>query len=254
VKCLSFAAITLLALRSSPALAAPLIPEDAIKKDDVQAVAKAIREGADVNAFYPSGASLTALAKAAESDSLKVAKLLIEKKADVNLSDQRGGTALKQAALNNSTNVAELLLKQKADANAQDKSGYTPLMFASEAGFYDVAQLLIDHGATIDGRRNSYGMTALFHAIKGRSETVARLLVERGADVNSPMDSDNMHSGTTPLMFAAGYKSLPIVKLLIEHDANINARNKAGDTALSIAQKAEMNGNVITYLKEHGAL
>ena len=94
----------------------------------------------------------------------------------------------------------------------------------------------------------------VFHAIKGRSETVARLLVERGADVNSPMDSDNMHSGTTPLMFAAGYKSLPIVKLLVEHDANVNARNKAGDTALSIAQKAEMNGDVITYLKEHGAL
>ena len=66
---------------------------------------------------------------------VKVAQLLIEKKADVNLSDKWGGTALKHAAQNNSTNVAELLLKQKADVNAQDKAGLTPLMFASESAF-----------------------------------------------------------------------------------------------------------------------
>jgi ankyrin repeat protein len=126
-------------------------------------------------------------------------------------------------------------------------------MFAAEAGFYDVAKLLIEHGATIDGKRDMYGMTALFHAIKGRSEGVARLLVERGADVNLAMNSDK-NAGTTPLMFAAGYKSLPIVKLLVERDANINARNESGDTALSIAQKAEMNEGVTAFLKEHGAL
>ena len=227
--------------------AAHLIPEEAIKKDDVQAVSKAIREGADVNGLYGYGA-LTALIKAADSDSAAVAKLLIEKKADVNRADKAGSTALMHAARQNASKVAALLLEQKADVEVSDKAGLTALMFASEASAYEVAKLLIDHGAKVNGTTDSYGMTPLIRAIKGRSVSIAQLLVDKGADVNARIES----SGTTPLMFAAGHKSLPIVKLLVERDADVQARDKANNSALSVAQKSELNDDVIAFLKEYG--
>jgi ankyrin repeat protein len=242
------------ATKENRAGAAQLIPEEAIKKDDVQTVSKAIREGADVNGFYGAGASLTALMKAADSDSAAVAKLLIEKKADVNRSDRGGSTALMHAARQNASKVAALLLEQKADVEASDKAGLTALMFASEASSYEVAKLLIDHGAKINGTRDSYGMTPLIRAIKGRSVSVAQLLVDKGADVNAGLESSDKYAGATPLMYAAGSASLPIVKLLVERGADVKARDKANNSVLSVAEKAELNDEVIAFLKEHGAL
>jgi len=196
---LSIVTAALLPLFASPVFAAQLIPEEAIKKDDVQTVSKAIREGADVNAFYERGTSLTALMKAADSDSAGVAKLLIEKKADVNGSDKGGSTALMHAARQNASKVAVLLLEQKADVEASDKAGLTALMFASEAGSYDVAKMLIDHGTKVDGARDSYGMTPLIRAIKGRSVSVVQLLVDKGADVNAGIDSSQKYAGNHPV-------------------------------------------------------
>jgi len=247
-------AAALSSLLAVPLFAAPMIPEEAIKKDDVQAVANAIREGADVNALYDAGTSLTALMKAADSDSAGVAKLLIEKKADVNGADKWGSTALMHAAKQNASKVAMLLLEQKADVEAADKAGLNALMFASEAGSYDVVKLLIGHGAKINGPRDSYGMTPLIRAIKGRSVSVAQLLVDNGADVNAGIESSERFTGTTPLMYAAGWKSLPIVKLLVERGARLDARDKANNSVLSVAEKSEMNGEVVAYLKSHGAL
>jgi ankyrin repeat protein len=253
-KFLSAATAGWLSVLVAPVFAAPLIPEEAIKKDDVQTVSKAIREGADVNASYERGNALTPLVKAADSDSEAVAKLLIEKKVDVNRSDKGGSTALMHAARQNASKVAVLLIKQKADVEASDKAGLTALMFAAEAGSYEVAKLLIDHGAKINGTRDSYGMSPLIRAIKGRSVNVVQLLVGKGADVNAGIESSGPYGGTTPLMYAAGYKSLPIVKLLVERGADVNARDKANNSVLSVAQKAELNEDVVAFLKERGAL
>lgn len=244
----------LLPLFAANVLGSQLVPAEAIEKNDVAAVTKAIREGAEVNAFYETGTSLTALIKAADTDSADVAKLLLDNKADVNLRDRWGSTALMHAARHNSATVAALLLQRGADVEAADKAGLTALMFASEAGAYEAAKLLIDHGAKVNGKRDNSGMSPLIRAVKGRSLKVAQLLVENKADVNAGLDSTDKYSGTTPLMYAAGYKSLPIVRLLVEHGADVNFHNKSGESAISVAEKTEMNREVIAFLKEHGAL
>lgn len=82
----------------------------------------------------------------------EVAKLLLEKGADVNARTIDGDTPLHGAAesdymgRNNRNAVAELLLAHGAEVNAKNKYGDTPLHKAVEAGHKDVAELLRKHG------------------------------------------------------------------------------------------------------------
>ena len=68
-------------------------------------------------------------------------------------------------------------------------------------------------------------------AIRNVRESVARLLVERGADVNvTSGDRSN-----TPLMEAAGRGMTALVKLFLERNAAVNLQSENGQTALMLA-------------------
>ena len=82
----------------------------------------------------------------------------------------------------------------------------------------DVAGIVIalDAGANIN---ESDGMaTALFYAILGGKLEAAKLLIERGADVNAPSIM-----GTGPLGLAVGKRNVELIKLLLDHGANPNS-------------------------------
>jgi len=64
---------------------------------------------------------------------------------------------------------------------------------------------------------------------KGDLETVQKL-ISRGADVNAKSN------GMTPIMYAAKYNRTDILKLLIEHGANLKAKSDKKMTALKFAQ------------------
>jgi len=73
-------------------------------------------------------------------------------------------------------------------------------------------------------------ITPLCQAItKGDFETVKKL-VEFGTDVNTTSN------GMTPLMFAARYNKVEIVKLLLNNGANSYMKDSKGFTALKHAQ------------------
>ncbi|CCD23404.1 Hos4p NDAI_0B03700 [Naumovozyma dairenensis CBS 421] len=98
--------------------------------------------------------------------------------------------------------------------------------------------------------RDSGGRTKLAIACdKGKFETAKRLIEEEGYDVN---DQDN--AGNSALHEAALNGHLDIVKLLVEHDANVNIQSYEmfQDTPLF---DASANGylDVVEYLLEHGA-
>jgi ankyrin repeat protein len=76
----------------------------------------------------------------------------------------------------------------------------------------------------------AYEVTPLCNAIfKGDIATVKKF-IEYGADVNETFN------GMTPLMIAARYNKVEILKLLLEKGANTNTKDKKGFTALQYAQ------------------
>jgi hypothetical protein len=93
----------------------------------------------------------------------------------------------------------------------------------------------------------------LLLAMERQRFNFARYFINTGVDVNyqyslSRHDSDGM----TPLLHAAAHNNYELVRILVEHGANINVRNRAGSSALSIAQNNE-NMQIIDFLLERGA-
>jgi ankyrin repeat protein len=72
---------------------------------------------------------------------------------------------------------------------------------------------------------------------------VARLLIEKGADVNAASKD-----GVTAIMVAAGHNNAPIVGLLAGSGADLGLKSAAGLTALEIAEAAR-NESAIGALK-----
>jgi ankyrin repeat protein len=98
------------------------------------------------------GGHSTALHLATCKDKEKIAKLLIDRKADVNARDEYGATPLHKAANTNAPKVAKLLIDAKADVNTRDKYGATPLHEAARCGNLAVAKLLLAAGADVNAK------------------------------------------------------------------------------------------------------
>jgi len=113
------------------------------------------------------------------------------------------------------------------------------------------AKMLIEKGANVNAVGN-YGWTPLMVAAEKGLYATARLLIKHGGDVNGR----NL-GGVTPLMWAVSMReewpdSVKLVRLLIDSGADVNAKTKAGKTALSWAREYN-HKEIIEILKEAGA-
>jgi ankyrin repeat protein len=177
---------------------------------------------------------MTALLYASRDGRLDIVRLLLDSKANVNLSEANGITPFLLAILNNHIDVASPLLERGAEVNARDFWGRTPLWAAVDLRNLDVnktddngvdrpaalklIRMLLDRGADVNVRTQEVppirrwimpigdlswadftGQTPFLRAALSGDVTVMRLLLERGADPNVPT-----LSGTTGLMAAAG--------------------------------------------------
>lgn len=78
---------------------------------------------------------------------------------------------------------------------------------------------------------------------KGDYETVKKM-VEFGSDINQASN------GMTPLMYAARYNKVEIVKLLLANGAKLNLKDDKGFTALKHAQLSNAT-ETVEVLKAH---
>jgi ankyrin repeat protein len=127
----------------------------AISQDDVPMARLLLENGADPNAFWSRNGDWTVLMQAVQKGSLELVEALVAAGAEVNA--RSGGntraTALYFATSINPTNAAaivELLLKNKAEVNVADANGYTPLIQAVIKRNLDVAKLLVERGADVN--------------------------------------------------------------------------------------------------------
>ena len=73
-------------------------------------------------------------------------------------------TQLHYAALEDDVAAAESRLAAGDDPNASDREGFTPLHLAAQEGASNVARVLLDRGPDVDPV-NSFGNTPLFTAV-----------------------------------------------------------------------------------------
>jgi ankyrin repeat protein len=87
-----------------------------------------------------------------------------------------GNSAIGVAAEFGHFKVVQKLIENGADVNWKNsRNGWTSLMHASRNGHESVVKLLIGAGADIDARDND-GMTSLIHAIQNVHESVVKPL------------------------------------------------------------------------------
>jgi serine/threonine protein kinase len=184
-------------------------------------------------------------------------QLLLDHGADVNAIANSGQTPLAIAStyLNNSNDnerLIRLLLDRGAKVNVADQDGQTPLSLAVARNNVAIAKLLLNAGATVTVPGSQGEMALWQSAIVYGNVEMLELLLEHGANINA---KDN--SGITPLHAAIQTGNLSITKWLLEHGASINAKNNSGTTPLHyVIQQLAMpydNLGMLKLLLEHGA-
>ena len=135
------------------------------------------------------------------------------------------------------------LLKQRVDVNAPQGDGATALHWAAHFDDPVTADLLIRARANVNAA-NELGVTPL--ALASSRPMVDKLLAA-GANPNLVAST-----GESPLMVAARAGRADVVRALLSHGANVNAKeNVRGQTALMWAV-SQRHPDVVRALVEHG--
>lgn len=153
----------------------------ALAKRDSHAACVLMEHGADVRGLYPSagGFTLPALHVATQQGLDDIVWLLLRDGADPNqLGENR--SALFLSANLESPRIAEMLIDARANVDL-GLSSETPLMAAAENGRINTVDLLLTHNADVN-KRTSSGWTALHHAAWSGHPEIARKLLDAGAD------------------------------------------------------------------------
>ncbi|MCC6003801.1 MAG: ankyrin repeat domain-containing protein [Thermofilum sp.] len=106
---------------------------------------------------------------------------------------------------------------------------------------------LLRKGANVNAKYGDSDLTPLHWAAFLGHVDVVRLLLEHGAEVNA-----RNKYGETPLHRAAAYGRADAARLLLEHGADVNARDEYGWTPLHVAA-LQGRADVARLLLEHGA-
>jgi Ankyrin repeats (3 copies)/Ankyrin repeats (many copies) len=162
----------------------------AIETGDISRVTQLLNRGARLNVLLPDGQDPT------------------------NEYRQRA-TPLHWAAFANQTQVARLLLDRGADVNARDNADKTPLQYALWDDKYlfkeksgpmaELATLLLTHGANPNVYDKDHH-TPLYGAIRGANVEMVRVLLEHGADPSLKDGSGS--SGQTALGVAKAWRKV----------------------------------------------
>lgn len=227
---------------------------------------------------------VTPVIKASICGHESILRLLVEKGARVDVTDDRGMTPLTHAILKRHIAIVEFLyplgshIFRMADANGrmplhyamdldydaevvealftfgnppvdhQDQEGFTLLMLAASCGKERIVNLLIAHGAKTD-LGDKHGATPLTYAVIGGHIAVVETLLQCENQDIGCRDA----GGRTLLIHAAFHGHIAMLEFLLEHgDKNIDIADDQGHTPLIYAA---VNGQaaMVQLLLEKGA-
>jgi len=170
-------------------------------------------------AWTAANAAETTLLEAAQADDGATALALLRERPDVNARGPDGTTAIMWAAYNGDLELVKKLAAAGADVNAKNDFGAFALSEAAMTGSAPIIEWLLKAGANADAANNE-GETALMEVARTGHIEAANLLLKAGANINLT----EQWGGQSPLMWAAAQSQPEMVKFLLEHGANADAR------------------------------
>jgi ankyrin repeat protein len=226
----------------------------AARAGDVRRVASLLRpRGAERKVDATDAGGRTALHHASAAGRVEVVRLLLDKGADLDADDGEYWRPLHYASAMGHVGVVALLLQRGAVTDADEEgvweSSERPLHLASVHGHVEVVRLLVDAGADQeawdDGARTPY-----ICAIERGQEAVVFFLLDRGQRVDGRMSVSSTHH--TALAAAAFREHESMARLLLDRGADVNAEDDDGHTALHGAARGG-SAAITRLLLERGA-
>lgn len=179
----------------------------------------------------------------ARNDARRVETLIL-RGVGTNSADPKLGPAIVYAAQQKSYDALQaLLLSPATRVDARNAAGETALMYAALNGELEVVKRLLARGAEV----NQPGWTALHYAASGGQLSVVQLLLERHAYIDAPSAN-----GTTPLMMAARQEHPTVARYLVEQGADPSLANEAGLTAADYFEARKDSANA-AWMRERAA-
>ncbi|CAB3386911.1 Hypothetical predicted protein [Cloeon dipterum] len=172
--------------------------------------------------------------------------LIVEIKIDLNATNEFGETAFMIACSKNRSDVVEYLLANKdIDLSKEDIGGRTALHHATRSGCVDLVQNLLHHGADLT-KKDKDNRNVMFYGLK-RKEMILYLYKKNMAFVKL-VDWKR----TNLLLYAIEFSYIvdgDVVHWLIEESGiDLNAVDKKGNSAITLACKKKMWDTVDTLL------
>lgn len=169
--------------------------------------------------------------------------LLLNAKANPNL-DPRFGRLIRRARLRKETKVVKKLIERKANVHLTDVSGPSPqCIFAIDNHDAGLVKLLLDVGASVDDTIKNCGRGVTHIVITPTPDIIGTILKY------CTIRRDNC--GQTPLMAARTKAILDRFRISLEEGADVNAQDDEGATPLITAIRNNMSSKLIDlYLSQ----
>ncbi|WP_245511282.1 MULTISPECIES: ankyrin repeat domain-containing protein [unclassified Mesorhizobium] len=144
--------------------------------------------------------------------------------------------------------VAGITAALDAGAGVDESDGKaTPLYLAVKGGHFAAAKLLLDRGADVNAAPTPVLGPALMPALAKRRIDLIKLLLDGGANPNSKRSRENA------IHIAVNLGCLDCVKALVEAGADVNAKTKDGKTPIHLARFKGLR-EIADYLMAHGVV
>jgi ankyrin repeat protein len=186
---------------------------------------------------------LVELAEASAKGRVEKIQLLIKNGVNLNSQGKDGITVLFWALLHKNKKSIEVLLQNGADPNVRMTDGESPMSFAAMSSDSWYLESFLKHGGNPNLLQTKREYSPLFSFIETRGLnavsrmglTNARLLVAAGADVNF-----RNRNGETPLQYAVYLWQYDMAYFLLQEGADVTLQDNTGHTCLSDIEKERM--------------
>ncbi len=166
------------------------------------------------------------------------------------IADSRSSLNLFEAsALGDVDSIQSWLEKNPKMVNTYSSDGFPALGLACFFNRYDAAAMLVKKGALINApSTNAQKVIPIHAAAAANSLELCAFLLDHGADVNARQQDD-----FTPLHAAAQNGNVELVRLFLRQGAEINVRTISGLSPLQLAMESK-NKQVIKLILDAGGL